>query len=258
MSELIKDAPVEGEISETSDTISVRRTWFLSDVTGSAASRPWSALTDGRIPPLGTAHEVVPGTFLTRRNVRPVGDDPGNYLVELLFEKREGEQAVQQTQEITTGQTVELIVNTIQEPTIRDKNNDLMRVTWVGDFSGQTFLIQTLSFQKLTPTTTIKITRVENTIPKEVIINKLVGTVNAVPWSTFPAQQVLFKGISTTERPDGKHNVVYEFLHNSAGFRTEGFITVNGQIPDNISAENGITTFDVYEDLDFAILGVSF
>lgn len=255
---IVRDIVQSHSIRRTAAGYGVDRIFIVSDVTGSAESRLYNALQSSGIPQFRDPHPIIPGIEVTDLQASPEGNDSASVKIRVTYaipsiddigEDGEGDQAP----------GVAVVSSTlIDEETHLDRNGDWIKVTWSG-LGGFFTNYKSVSVQR--PQSRVSLTRIETSMPKDIITNYL-GTVNSVTWSGYPPNTWLCVAINAREESPGKFDVEYVFAYRRDDWRAT--VTVNipqdviEDFPPDVDTGNGYGVFDVYPEMDFNALGLEF
>lgn len=256
---------------ESEDAIGVSATiqYLVEDVAGDAATRLRRARRAPGIPRVGQPYGAVPGIQVLSVRCAPEAEDSENYLVTVDYGRPDSETAATGASGVSQAE-VSIDATTISETVFRDVKGRYLRVRYAGrpklfdadtgNPVSSTFFVKQTTVEQVTvqrPSVSVRISRLEAVLPRQAPF-RATGKVNSSVWSGFAPKTWLCTGITSAPEPGGRYRVDYAFVYAPDTWRAEVTALYQGFIPSDAVEGNGIEVYDVYEDIDFNQLGVSF
>lgn len=244
----------------TLDGWTVERTAIVTGVTGTGHTRLLNAMNTTGIPVLGTQHPSGADCYL--REAVPTADDSDTVRVRLIYADPANMSYRQQLDTIEVGGTLS------QVPTIYDRLGVAMYTTYTypadyeyNDDMKSVEVSQGGTAAKLVPEHTIIKTRLEYANPSPLAID-FVGTVNMAGWNLAPSALEgtwMCMGIKGRSN-DGEvsYIVTYSFQYRVDTWATTiKFIDPHtSKEPPDLVVDTGIKTYELYDIMDFNLLGL--
>lgn len=234
---------------------------IVTGVTGDGSARLYNAVNTTGVPAIGDAHPDIAVAHLRSIDARPKDSD----TVELVLKYRESTSthiSLKDDPEISVGASVSQI------ETNKDADDNVIAVQYTypstytkrEEYAGKTHdqggLVSRLMPQR---TYTVR-KRLSATASQIEATNDIYqGKVNAFAWRGYQPRTWLCVGISGQSNDGGQtYAVTYQFQYNPYTWDTVvTFIDPNdGKPPINLDA-NGVKYVKVYNEIDFAGLGIS-
>ena len=228
---------------------------LITGLSGPPNVRLVNALDAPGVPPYSAQLPGVGGLFLAEKRITAITGSQANMI--LVYRAMSEAEKNGDLAGAITG--IEISSTTTQETTDLDSDGEHLINDYRGHPDGQSwdFKIarETVNAEILRPQLVVRINQNLAAIPKTVAAN-FIGSVNADPWSGFPAFSWLCTSINAHE-VSGLWRVVYEFMYRRETWRTRSIIRVNGLIPLDVAEGNGILTAFLYPLESYRAIGVS-
>ncbi len=251
---IVEDLIDEARLTEDQDGFTAERSFIVEGVSGNAATKLYSALSDSNIPQFGEPHPSIPNIQAVDRQAVPI--ESGNQIrVEVTYATPSDEDAA--TSEAGNGKA--LVTSSLtNEQTHFDIHGNLIKASY--SFGANSISTNYSAVEVQRPQTRVTLSRKESAMPKSHIKNYL-GRINSVEWSGFAPQTWLCSGISVRES-GGSFEVDYSFEYREERWKGELVLPLtSAEAQDNPidkDTGNGYALFDVYKTADFNSLGLSF
>lgn len=258
-------------VQDTDAGISLTVTYLVSedelDSTATPHTRLHSALSATGIPARGAAHPTISGIQVLSRSARPVSS--GDQHVEVSVQYGEPQTDSDSALLTTTG-VVSFFSSVRQEQTNRDKDGNLMTLSWSGtveDVHPESFNTSAMTDDKLITASVSRgswgakiVKRIADLATAETHYATHHMTVNNAVWSGYPVRTWLLTNIEVSGTNTTDLRATYTFNYNKDTWDFEAVTRIAGKIPQNIDTPsgNGITQKEIYQQSSFASLGVSF
>lgn len=228
---------------------------LLSGLGGDPERRIFDALNHPDVPSYGEQHPVYPGIQVVSQEAEAV--DVKTIRVVSTYRVPSEDELT----ESDDGGSVELAIDSsvASESTSEDADGN----TVVNFYSGipgvagsPTAIFSTrevAEFEYLRPQLSVRAVRFFNSMPV-VFSTDLIATVNADPWSGFPAGTWLVSGIRS-EPQSGRWRTTIELTYRRDGWKEQHRIRVFGEFPQDAVIGNGIVEVDLLRPVPFTQLG---
>ena len=262
MTRILKDV-LEGEVVLSTRGDRARRVFRVEELTGPGESRLASAANASGLPRVGDTHPYLQGVQVLDITARPIANEPTMALVDVDY----GVPSAADAASASGRADVSISASLITEETTRDINGAFLRTTWTfrfttvdpGDPAGTRRIqegTRTSSIHRVevqVPTYSVQFTRTETDAPLAVT-RRYSGKVNSSAFLNESADKWLCT-VSSTQQAANEHRVVYAFTFNRRGWQAILTHTVDGEIPDDLTAD-GVQVKQVYPRINFNALGL--
>ncbi len=249
---IVKDTIENQECSLDSNGFKATRRLILSGVTGNSDARVYNAIQDTGLAAIGVgrglAHPTLTALFCYEIKGKALDTDK----VELSCSYAPFVSTILANNTQQPKLTISSFIQT--SDTNEDVNGDVMVVTHTGDDDQ----VATVSID--TCLTNLSFVRLETAAP--IALQSYVDTLNSagVAWRgvTFAAKTLKITSINGTPQDDsGNYTTTYNILYNPNGWQATVVYTLDGVVPGDVTAGDGIETYDIYPTSAFSALNLS-
>jgi len=241
-------------VESTLEGFKAERVFFLTELGGSNTGRLYQALIAQGIPRVGDPHPDIPGIKVLSVKSEPLERQPNQARVQVTYGVEETKTDPESEANGIT--SIEVDATALAEETQVDINGEFMVNKYTSWQTGGSFLQACIPVRVSVyrPQMTVRIKQKAQSLPKAKI-QQYLGTVNADPWSGYPAGTWLCTALNASFSK-GRWDIDYNFIYRENGWQVVDLIQINGRIPEDVSEGNGIARFNVYRAVPWSQIGV--
>lgn len=256
MTQVSSDLVGNSRLRRDADGFEVERVYLVTGVGGDAATRLYNATIAPGIPQYGDPHPSIPELTVTEITAEPQ-ESGSDVRVTALYSIPNEDEKNETLEDGVSEATFNISTSLVGDDTSVDINNELLTATY------QTQVQRLVKYGRVDverPQMSVTFSRIESAVPK-LNINRFLGKINSQSWSAYPAKTWLCSAINVRE-DKGKFEVDYTFTYRPSLWRATIVYNLSEQdvneFPIDVTTGNGYAVYDVYEAVDFNLLGFFF